>query len=267
MGGSARNLRETAMAFSQIEGSKTRWIGDSKKTCEIWDLGLTEYGEAWELQRRLHHQRLEGEISDVLLLLEHPPTITIGKSGTLDNVLISRERLVQQGISLFFIDRGGDVTYHGPGQIVGYPIFDLRERGKDLHHYVHNLEEVILRTLRDFSIDAGRDESHPGVWVDGEEIAAIGLNVRRWVSMHGFALNVNTNLDHFTFINPCGFSDRRATSMSKILCRKISKEEVMERLVSHFYDVFGIPIELSTVRPPWRVPFNGGMDMNCHSNP
>jgi len=217
--------------------------------CEVWDLGLIEYSEAWKLQRRLHCQRAEGKISDVLLLLEHPPTITVGKSGTVDNVLIPREQLARQGISLFFIDRGGDVTYHGPGQIVGYPIFDLRERGKDLHCYVRNLEEVILRTLRDFSIDAGRDESHPGVWVDGEEIAAIGLNVRRWVSMHGFALNINTNLDHFTFINPCGFSDRRATSMSKLLGIEMPMGQVKERLAFHFCDVFDILIGASPMMP------------------
>jgi len=217
--------------------------------CKIWNLGLMEYGEAWELQRRLHRQRVEGEISDILLLLEHPPTLTIGKSGTLDNVLISRERLAQQGISLFFIDRGGDVTYHGPGQLVGYPILDLRARGKDLRQYVRNLEEVILRTLRMFSIEAGRDVSHPGVWVNEEEIAGIGLSLRRWVTMHGFALNVNTNLDHFTCINPCGFSDRRATSMSRILGRTISMEAVAEHLVSHFCDVFKIPSVLSPARP------------------
>ena len=199
-----------------------------------------EYHKAWELQRRLHGQRVEGTISDTLLLLEHPPTITVGKSGNLDNVLISRWRLARQGISLFFIDRGGDVTYHGPGQLVGYPIIDLKERGKDLHRYVRNLEEVIIRTLKYFSIAAERDESHPGVWVDGEEIAAIGLNVRRWVSMHGFALNISPNLDHFSFINPCGFSDRKATSMSKILGFEMPMGQVKERLTFHFGKVFDI---------------------------
>ena len=210
--------------------------------CLVWDLGLIEYGKAWELQKRLHRQRVEGEVPDILLLLEHPPTITIGRSGKLDNVLISNERLAEEGISLFFIERGGDVTYHGPGQLVGYPIFDLSERGKDLHRYVRDIEEVIIRTLRDFAIDAGRDVDHPGVWVNGEEIAAIGLSVRRWVSMHGFALNVNTNLDHFTFINPCGFFDRKATSVSKVLCRQIPMEAVREPLISHFQDVFGVSL-------------------------
>jgi lipoate-protein ligase B len=212
--------------------------------CEIWNLGLIEYREAWKLQRRLLYQRIEGRIPDLLLLLEHPPTITIGRSGTLDNVLIPEERLAEEGISLFFIDRGGDVTYHGPGQLVGYPIFNLRERGRDIHRYVHNLEEVILRTLKDFSINANRDDLHPGVWVNGEEIAAIGLSVKKWVSMHGFALNVNTDLNHFTFINPCGFSDRRATSMFKLLGYKISMKEVAGHLTSHFCDLFNISMEV-----------------------
>jgi len=206
--------------------------------CEIWDLGVVEYREAWELQRRLHHHRVEGKIPDLLLLLEHPPTITIGRSGSLYNVLISSKQMVQAGIPLFFIDRGGDVTYHGLGQLVGYPILDLRDQGRDLHLYVRNLEEVIIRTLGDFSIEADSDESHPGVWVKGEEIGAIGLSVKKWVSMHGFALNVNTHLDHFAFINPCGFSDKRVTSMSKVIGRKISTEEVADHLKSHFCDTF-----------------------------
>jgi len=207
--------------------------------CEIWDLGIVEYREAWELQRRLHHRRVEGKIPDLLLLLEHPPTITIGRSGSLDNVLISSKQMVRAGIPLFFIDRGGDVTYHGFGQLVGYPILDLRKQGRDLRHYVRSLEEVMIRTLRDFSIGGDRDESHPGVWVKGEEIGAIGLSVKKWVSMHGFALNVNTDLDHFTFIHPCGFSDRRATSMSRVTGRRISTAEVSALLKSHFYDIFG----------------------------
>jgi lipoic acid synthetase len=204
----------------------------------VLKLGLMEYQEAYKLQRTLHRQRVEGKISDVLLLLEHPPTITVGKSGTLDNVLIAGERLARQGISLFFIDRGGDVTYHGPGQLVGYPIVDLGQRGKDLHRYVNDLEEVMLRTLRDFSIDGDRDKCHPGVWVNEQEIAAIGLSLRNWVSMHGFALNINIDLEHFSFINPCGFSDRRATSMSKILGSQIPIQEATNSLISHFSNVF-----------------------------
>lgn len=207
--------------------------------CEIWDLGIVEYREAWELQRKLHQQRVQGRIPDLLLLLEHPPTITIGRSGSLDNVLISGNQMAKAGIPLFFIERGGNVTYHGLGQLVGYPILNLRERGGDLHQYVQNLEEVMRRTLQDFSIEPDSDESHPGVWVMGEEIGAIGLSVKKWVSMHGFALNINTDLDHFAFIHPCGFSDKRATSMSKVLGRNISTAEVSAHLKSHFYNIFG----------------------------
>lgn len=207
--------------------------------CEIWELGIVEYREAWKLQRKLHQERVKGRIPDLLLLLEHPPTITIGRSGSMDNVLISGKQMVQAGISLFFIDRGGDVTYHGLGQVVGYPILDLRKQGGDLHLYIRKLEEVMIRTLRDFSIEADLDERHPGVWVKGEEIGAIGLTVKKWVSMHGFALNVNTDLDHFAFIHPCGLSDRRATSMSKVLGRNISTAEVSAHLKPHFCDTFG----------------------------
>jgi lipoate-protein ligase B len=206
--------------------------------CVVLKLGLIEYQEAYDLQRSLHWQRVEGKIPDVLLLLEHPPTITIGKSGTLTHVLVSKERLVREGMSLFFTDRGGDVTCHGPGQLVGYPILDLKQRGKDLRSYVKKLEEVLLRTLRDFSIYGDRDERHPGVWVKEEEIAAIGLSLRKWVSMHGFALNINIDLEHFSFINPCGFSDRRATSMSKILGGLVPMRDVANRLISNFREVF-----------------------------
>ena len=234
----------------------------SADKCVLWNLGLVEYKQAYQLQRRIHHQRVEGEISDTLLLLEHPPTFTIGKSGTLSNILVSEKQLRQRGISLYLIERGGDVTYHGPGQLVGYPIMDLKKRGEDIRRLVRDLEEVIIRTLKDFSIRAGRDKTHPGVWVDKEEVAAIGLSVQRWVSMHGFALNVNMNLDHFSLINPCGFSDRKATSMAKLLGHEISMEAVSERLVFHFSEVFDTRIELRTVTaleelwmkgrlPPW----------------
>jgi lipoate-protein ligase B len=219
-----------------------------RNICVMYQLGLVEYGEAYRLQKKLHRQRLKGDIPDTLLLLEHPPTVTIGRSGSLENILVSREQLIQEGISLFFIGRGGDVTYHGPGQLVGYPIMDLSRRGKDIHRYVHALEEVLLRTLKDFSISATRDEGHAGVWVGKEEVAAIGLSIRRWVTMHGFALNVNPNLTHFSFINPCGFSDRKATSMSQILGREVDMEEVAKRLVAHFSDVFGKTMEMSSLK-------------------
>jgi lipoate-protein ligase B len=215
----------------------------------VWKLGLIEYGKAYELQRRLHGQRIIEEIPDVLLLLEHPPTITIGKSGAVENVLVTKEYLAEKGVSLFFIDRGGDATYHGPGQIVGYPIMDLRRRGKDIRKFVYNIEEAIIRTMGDFSIRAGRDDSHPGVWVNREELAAIGLSVRRWVSMHGFAINVNPDMDHFCLINPCGFFDRRATSMSEILGAALPRDAVLDRLILNFSDVFEYPVETRSILP------------------
>ena len=211
--------------------------------CIIAKLGTIDYDEAYQIQKRLYRRRLDREISDILLLLEHPPTLTIGRSGSPDNILVSNEKLSQEGISLFFIGRGGDVTYHGPGQLVAYPIMDLTQRGKDIHRFVRNLEEVIICTLKDFSISAGRDENHAGVWVGKEEVAAIGLSLRKWVSMHGIALNVSTNLEHFSLINPCGFSDRKATSMSKLLGCDVSMDAVSERLVSHFSDVFDTSVE------------------------
>jgi len=206
-----------------------------------------EYSEAYEWQKQLWSLRLSGEMPDSLLLLEHPPTFTIGKSGKLENLLLTKEELAQQGISLFFTDRGGDITYHGPGQLVAYPIIDLRNWGKDIHRYVHNLEEAVIRTLADFSIAAGRDKKHVGVWVGQEKIAAIGVSVRKWVTMHGLALNVNPNLEHFALINPCGILDKGVTSITKLLGHEPSMEDVAERLAKHFAEVFDARLKLNPV--------------------
>jgi lipoyl(octanoyl) transferase len=210
--------------------------------CDISWLGLIDYDKCYKLQLKLWRARLDEEIPDTILLLEHPPVITLGQSGNQQNILVSREELAQKGISMFFSDRGGDVTYHGPGQLVAYPIFDLRKRNRDLHQFVYDLEEVILRTLRDFKINGQRDENHPGIWVQQAEIAALGLRIRNWVTMHGLALNVNTDLEHFSLINPCGFSDRKATSMSKLLSGKVPIEEVKIKMLTHFSEVFDMQI-------------------------
>jgi len=228
-----------------------------RPTCLAVDLGVVEYGRAWDLQKRLHAQRVRQEVGDMLLLLEHPPTLTVGKSGSMKNVLASPERLAQLGISLFFIERGGDVTYHGPGQIVGYPIMDLKERGKDIYRFVTDLEEVMIRTARDFHVEATRDPGHRGVWVGGGELGAIGLSVRRWVSMHGFAFNVLTNLDHFTIINPCGFSDRQATSLAALLGCDIAVEMARARVQFHFSAVFDVDIVPLTEEELDRMLDNG----------
>lgn len=211
-------------------------------SCILKQLGLSEFGEAYKIQEGLLAYKLKGESTDVLLLLQHPPTITIGKSGKLENLLVTREELAKQGISLFFTDRGGDITYHGPGQLVVYPIVDLRKRGKDIHRYVHDLEEVVIQTLADLSIEGGRDERNIGVWVENDKIAAIGVSVRRWVTMHGLALNVSTNLAHFSLINPCGIADKGVTSISKLLGRDLSLDVVSERLLAHFSEIFNVNI-------------------------
>ncbi len=210
--------------------------------CEVRQLGQIEYREAYELQKELLQERLNGRIADTLLLLEHPPTITVGKSGKLENILESPTGLASAGVSLIFTDRGGDVTYHGPGQIVGYPILDLRGRERDIHQYVHSLEEVLIRTLADYGIKSGRDHNHAGVWVNDMEIAALGLSVRKWITMHGFALNVNTDLDHFSLINPCGFTNKTATSMARLLGYEPPNDEVTERLLNRFAEVFKVEL-------------------------
>jgi len=208
-----------------------------------YNLGLLEYGDCCRLQWKLNRLRLDREIEDLLLLLEHPPAFTIGKSGNLNNILVSIDRLRREGISLFTVQRGGGVTYHGPGQLVVYPIISLRQRGKDVHSYVYDLEEVLIRTLSDFCINACRDKEHAGVWVNKKKVASIGLGIRRWITMHGFALNIDPDLERFSFINPCGYSDRETTSMSEILGFNIPMEEVKRRVIPHFSSVFDADIK------------------------
>jgi lipoate-protein ligase B len=212
------------------------------------------YARAFDLQKRIWAQRVAGNSPDTLLIFEHTPTFTAGKSGKMENLLIPIEELSKRGISLFFIERGGDFTYHGPGQLVAYPIFDLSVHGKDIQRYIHNLEEVVIRTLADFSIAAGRDEQHVGVWVGNQKIAAIGVSIRRWVTMHGLALNVNTNLEHFSLINPCGIVNRGVTSMARVLSAEIPMNEVCTSLINHFGRVFNMPVKLdSTNSVRWKL--------------
>jgi len=206
-------------------------------------LGVVPFERAYYLQHDLQQQVIDGQCAGALLILEHPPTITIGKDGTLANVLLPPPELARQGVALFFADRGGDVTYHGPGQLVAYPIVNVGEAGP--RRFVHDLEETIIQTLAAFSIAGVRDASHAGVWVGGEEIAAIGLGLRRRVTRHGLALNVNTDLAAYGLVNPCGFSDRKATSMAARLDRGVPVNEVIDCFLEHFKAVFGV--ELSGV--------------------
>lgn len=204
----------------------------------ILDLGLVDYEKAWELQRRLWLKRVDGELPDLLLLLEHPHVITLGRRGNRSFLIASPEELEAMKVPLFHVERGGDVTYHGPGQLVGYPILNLKEYGYRLVRYVDQLEEVIIRVLKDFGIEGKRDDRNRGVWVGSEKIASVGVAIKRWVSFHGFALNCKTDLKYFDLIHPCGLEGVRVTSMEKVLGRPLSRNELMERICLHFKKIF-----------------------------
>lgn len=203
------------------------------------DIGRTRYGEAWKLQQKLWDARRNGMIGDVLLLTEHEHVYTIGKGGDGNHLLASGNELREKGVDFFEIDRGGDITYHGPGQVVAYPILDLNNYFLDLHKYLRSLEEVIILALGRFGIEGTREEGYTGVWVKGDKIAAIGVKVSRWVTMHGFALNVNTDLSKFDRIIPCGIFHKGVTSMKSLLGRSVSLEDVHQSLSEAFGSVFG----------------------------
>ncbi len=219
-----------------------------KKEALILNLDTIPYEEAFDLQKRLVEMRSQDNINDILILLEHPPVFTVTRKATLKNVLASPDELKEKGISLCKTNRGGDITYHGPGQLVGYPIMDLKEHGKDLHKYIRNIEEMIIRLLRDYDISAHRDKNNPGVWVGKEKIAAIGIAVKSsWTTMHGFSLNINPDLNHYSLIVPCGITDRGVTSLSKLLGKSVSQKEVRERLIQHFQEVFNLSTRETTL--------------------
>ena len=204
--------------------------------CQAFRLGLVDYEDALRLQNRIAQARREEKVGDVLLLLQHPPVVTIGKSGKVQNVL-APQPLQEKQIKVIFTDRGGDVTYHGPGQLVIYPILSLRQHGLSIPGYVWNLEEMTIRLLSRFGIPAGRMDKMRGVWVENEKIAALGVHLSHWISKHGLALNVNTDLEPFSLINPCG-TGRRVTSMARILARELPMEEVESAILQSFGEVF-----------------------------
>jgi len=230
------------------------------------DLGQMNYKAAWDYQERLlqqnvliksevakqavyplttdHSPLMTEETQHFLLFVEHPPVFTLGKSGNINNVLLSEERLNEKGIEFFKTNRGGDITFHGPDQIVGYPILDLEKFDTDIGHYLRNLEQVIILTLGDYGVDAGRSEGETGVWIDAEvkgrerKICAIGVRCSRWITMHGFAFNVNTDLRYFNHIIPCGIQNKQVTSLQKELGRGVDMEEAKERVKHNFERVF-----------------------------
>ncbi len=200
-------------------------------------LGTTTFRRSWDLQRRLFELRSAGAVPDTLLLTEHEPVYTLGRTGDARHMLLSAELLHARRIEFLPIERGGDVTYHGPGQIVAYPILNLLESHPDLHWYVRALEEVVIRVLGRFGIRGTRNRQYTGVWVGEEKICAIGIHTRGWVTMHGFALNVNTDLSAFDAIVPCGIRDKGVTSISRILARPVDQPEVEEFCIEEFCSV------------------------------
>jgi len=207
---------------------------------DVRRLGLVPYPAAWALQNRLADARRAGLAPDTLILLEHPHTYTIGRSGTRDHVFLTEAELATRGIICLDVDRGGDVTYHGPGQLVGYPIFDLGPQ-PDVGRYLRNLEDCLIDTLADFGIAGGRLSGYTGVWIGDRKIAAIGVKVSQGVTTHGFALNVTTDLSLFTHILPCGISDKGVTSMAVELGRAPVMAGVGDRVVAHFSERFAMP--------------------------
>ena len=214
------------------------------RVLQVRRLGTVGYPEALAMQRALVEERRADRVPDLLILLQHPAVITLGVKGDggRSNVMATPERLSELGIAVEETGRGGDVTYHGPGQIVGYPIIDLRPDRQDVHRYVRDLEEVMIRTCTDYGLEAGRIAGLTGTWLrlDGapEKIGAIGVRISRWITSHGFAFNVSTRLDHFQLIVPCGISDRGVTSLEKATGRSIGVEEVEDRITRHFGQVF-----------------------------
>ncbi|HEY3836931.1 MAG TPA: lipoyl(octanoyl) transferase LipB [Bryobacteraceae bacterium] len=204
---------------------------------EFRDLGRLRWTEAFELQQQLVRRRKCGEIPDQFLIVEHPHVVTVGRNGRDENLLASPEVLSRTGIELYRTDRGGDVTYHGPGQIVGYPILDLRDWKRDVGAYVRAIEQMLIDTLADFGIEAGRETGMTGVWTKAGKIAAIGVHISRWITSHGFALNVSTDLDYFRYIVPCGLT-KPVTSM-RALGVDAPRQDVTCHLRKHFEEIFG----------------------------
>jgi lipoyl(octanoyl) transferase len=209
------------------------------RVCEYRYLGRTPYAEALALQQSLHESRKRNEISDTLLLLEHPHVITLGRAANRANILVNEQTRTEKKIELFETGRGGDVTYHGPGQLVGYPIISLAPDAQDVRRYVRNIQEVLVRTARDFGVEAEpRGGEHVGVWVGDDKLAAIGIRLSRWVTMHGFAFNITTDLEYFNLIVPCGIQGHGVTSLEKILGTTIEIATVAEIAAKHFGEVF-----------------------------
>lgn len=226
-------------------------MSEAGKICWVVELGLAAYGPAWELQRRIVEARKRRAVPDVLLMCEHPHVITLGRNGKREHLRASENLLRQMRIEMVATDRGGDITYHGPGQIVGYPILDLAEHRRDVRWYVGQLEEVMIRASADFGVKARRVEGMHGIWIDAdsrqEKLAALGVHLSRWVTSHGFAYNATTDLRYFDWIVPCGIRGKGVTSLEKVLGGTVHRGDVRLRLVAQFGAVFGREMRSVTV--------------------
>jgi lipoyl(octanoyl) transferase len=213
-------------------------VSAARRPLVVRRLGRLGYAAGLALQEQLVKARQQGEIADTLLLLQHAPVFTLGRNARSENVLLSHEQLAARGFEVFEVGRGGDVTYHGPGQIVGYPILDLTPDRKDVHRYVRDLEEVMIRTCADWGITAGRVAGMTGAWIGSEKIGAIGVRIARWVTSHGFAFNVSTDLTPFSLVIPCGIRDRGVTTLERVVGQPVPLEAVMQRLTYHLAEIF-----------------------------
>jgi lipoyl(octanoyl) transferase len=220
--------------------------------CHVEQLGLVDYGRAWELQKFKVAERKAARIPDTLLLLEHPHVYTLGRNARREHLLVHPSRLEALGAELFETDRGGDITYHGPGQLVGYPVFDLAQHRRDVAWYMRSLEDVFIAAAADLGIQAGRIPSLTGVWVENAKLVALGVHISRWVTSHGFAFNVQTDLRYFDWIVPCGIPNKGVTSLQKLLQRCVTIDETADRVVTHFGRVFGMEMQRVETRN-WKL--------------
>ena len=212
----------------------------------VSDIGKIDFDQAWRIQKQLFELRRSDQIKDIILLCEHPHTITLGKSGSQENLLITTDDLADQSINYVEIDRGGDITYHGPGQLVAYPIINLNNYFRDAHKYLRFLEDVIIKLLAIYQIEGGRIDGLTGVWVGNSKICAIGVKISRWITMHGLAFNVSTDLNYFQKIVPCGISDKSVCNLSELIGKQLQLSEVSSKMIDCFETTFDIscqPIE------------------------
>ncbi len=219
------------------------------KECWVYDLETQDYAETLELQHQLLEKKYKENLPEILLLVEHNPVITLGRSSHLGNILLDKEQLEKLKIQLHRIERGGDVTYHGPGQLVVYPLFNLNYYKQDTHLFLRMLEEVIIRTVGSYYLKAERVTGLTGVWVQGKKVASIGVAAKKWITFHGLALNVNTDLKNFSYIHPCGMLDKEVTSMAELLKKKVQFQEVKDKMVAYFGEVFGLNLINDTSSP------------------